>query len=412
MLVIKRLLCVIFLFVCGFLQAQQEVNRPGPEDLITPMNLKPLSLEDFARRKGVTSENPARNLVIVFASGLLDETGVLFRSCELVRKLQIDDMEGFQQVLPRFPGPVQETDLIDLVSSSKRAVGLVSDMNFSFSQGNGVAGLPSAELFQRCKLALTMSRAKDAGERDALVNNFSGRNLEYAFDRRGLDRLFSAKAEKIIGVFEHGQSLDADKPSVVELVTAALSRLSVEENGFVLIVSMEEAQKAAEEGRLLDMIEQLHVQERVLHQVNSFVSGRKDTLFLLFGNQKTGLKIGNEAELQNFCRALKGCSSLFRANDLNKETFEKFKQEYDIFSHLAFSEAETGEIARQSLKNLLQNTLREKFFVSGHRLESRNFISGFSVFSRGHGAELFTGLVDYRGFCERLRLIAGLSSGE
>ncbi|MFZ5952364.1 MAG: alkaline phosphatase [Candidatus Rifleibacteriota bacterium] len=412
-----KLLIALLILVCSAVFAQQNVTvpTPGQTDLITPLNIKPLSLEEFARRRGLTGENPARNIVILFGFGLADDAANLFRETR-PKRLQVSEMENFEMVLPRFIASetLQQVNLVDFLTGDGRSVGIVSDQDFCCSAACEILKIEAGELFARARMALTLGDFSGSEERDALVRKFSGRNLEYAANRKDLDRMFSAKAEKIVGAFRRNVRHlpeDGTQPFVDELVTAGLSRLSVEENGFVLLVGCKAAEKAAVEGRFVDMLEHLRTQEKVLHQINYFVSGRKDTLVLLIqDSNRIRLNFGERFNLNKFLfdagSAVELTQSLV-ANQVDSSTLLasfSFSASVDVS---ALKESADKKDAAMVFE-ILQKSIREFYQIETIVDKNGHMFPGFFAFSRGHGSDIFGGMVDFSEFINRLALVTGL----
>lgn len=411
-------LVLTFLFSCAVYGQQTLTPEPLKQtDLITQMNIKPLDLEEFARKRGLSAGNPARNIVIVFASGLVDETAALFRATN-PRRIQLEEMESFELVMPRFKeaSSSRHLDLIDFLTGDGRAVGIVSDSDFCCSAACDFISIGSQQLFERARMALTLSKAMLENDRNELVKKFSGKNIEFAQNRKGLDRLFSAKAEKIVGVFFDNMPFepkDMSQPFFDELVAACLSRLSVEENGFVLLVGSKAAEKAAAEGRFADLIQYLRIQEKVLHQINYFVSGRKDTLVLLVQDTgKTRLKFSESFRLYEFLDLVGRIKEISHEIILGKTAIDSLPAKYSFIAEqdLEKIKAFVADNNLYELHNLLQSSLAKRFQVETSIEDSAVTNPGFAVFARGHGAELFAGMVSFEEFIDRLALISGLKT--
>ncbi|GEM_PF-5995707 len=412
-----KLLIALLILVCsaGFAQQNVTVPTPGQTDLITQVNIKPLSLEEFARRRGLTDENPAKNIVILFGFGLADDAANLFRGTR-PKRLQIAEMENFEMVLPRFIASeaLQQVNLVDFLTGDGRSVGIVSDQDFCCSSACEFLKIETGDLFARVRMALTLGDFSGSEERDALVRKFSGRNLEYAANRKDLDRMFSAKAEKIVGAFRRNVKHlpeDGTQPYVDELVTAGLSRLSVEENGFVLLIGCKAAEKAAVEGRFVDMLDHLRTQEKILHQINYFVSGRKDTLVLLIqDNNRIRLNFGEKFDLNKFLFDVRNAVSL------NQALVQEQAEPSALLASFSFSATVDAAALKQSAEKkdaavvyeILQNAIRESYQIEAMVEKNQHMLPGFLVFSRGHGSDIFGGMVDFTEFIERLALVTGL----
>lgn len=409
----------MFAIICS---AQQSlpINPPIPivRDLITPVNIKPLTIDDMARKRGLSNENPAKNVIILFGSGFVRETASIFRAIPL-RKPEINEMENIQLVLPTIC-QLQEKPQIDLISfltGDGRSAGIVSDTEFACSSACDFLRMKPAELFDRVKMALTLADFVSEEQRAKLVKDFAGKNIEFASSRRDLDRLFTGNAEKIIGCFKRNsvvtESLqDFSQPYFDELVTASLSRLSVEPNGFILLIGAKGAAKARENGRFSDMVDHLRVQEKVLHQINYFVSGRKDTLVIVVEDSNAGFyKLGTKFKLKEFAKAASELNQLARQLIAEPKDLEKVQIKIPYLS-IIDSNLLSKMIAKKDIQGLsssLQKALAEYFTLSFVETDKQPGQSGFTLFSRGVGAEVLGGLVTYNDFIRRISLITGIN---
>ncbi len=426
MLKFPKYFLAIFLMVGSILGAQQtqqaqqglQVSPPGDTELITPVNLQPLDLEELARKKGLSSESPARNIVILSGFGLIEDAAAIFRSTG-IKKPQIDEMENFALVLPRFIGANEHSQVVrlaDLLVGNGRAVGLVSDSNFKCASACEFMKIQTEKLFERSRMALTLGNFKNEEDRDETVKRFCRRNIEYARNRKDLNRLFSAKADKIVGAFDRNLNLvkeDQTQPFFDELVTACLSRLSVAENGFVLLIGAGAAEQAAVEGRYFDMIEHLRIQEKVLHQINYFVSGRKDTLVLLIQDSgKMRWEYGKDFNLSSFVTDLKLLENAMKSDDIYKHLFEIAHKDSLLLKNVDATRIKelVGAGDKLALYNYLQDCLKRGYDSSAQFSGSETRLPGFAVFSRGLGSELFRGMVTFEDFVNYLSLISGVRS--
>lgn len=420
-----KIVLILFLLLGSRANAQQsqsgqqgfKVVPPGETDLITPVNIKPLDLEEFARRRGLNAGAPVRNLVILSGFALIEDQAAIFRATRQ-KKLQINEMENFALVLPRFVEKNHDTQLklMDFLTGDGRAVGVVSDSRFRCSTACEFISIDSEKLFTRARMALTMAEISAEEERDRIVRDFCRRNIEYARNRKDLDRLFSAKAEKIVGAFRTNhfiRSEDQSQPGFDELVNACLSRLTVEKNGFVLLVGSHAAEEAALEGRHVDMIEHLKLQEKVLHQINYFVSGRKDTLVLILEDSgKIRLSYAQDFSLTEFLNDVDLISSAFKAKDLNRYFFEIERENTRLLHCLDHKKLKMLITAddRAAIFAYLQKTLADCYKLEARLNTFKQRFPGFAVFSRGHSSEIFRGMLTFDEFINCLALVSGLKN--
>ncbi len=426
MLKFPKFFLAMLLMVGNILGAQQtqqvqqglQVSPPGDTELITPVNLQPLDLEELARRKGINNQSPARNIVILSGFGFIEDAAAIFRSTG-IRKLQIDEMENFALVLPRFVSESEHAQVVrlaDLLVGDGRAVGLVSDSNFKCASACEFMKIQTEKLFENARMALTLGSFSTEEDRDETVRKFCRRNIEYARNRKDLNRLFSAKAEKIVGAFDRNINLvkeDQTQPFFDELVTACLSRLPVAGDGFVLLIGAGAAEQAAAEGRYFDMLEHLRVQEKVLHQINYFVSGRKDTLVLLIQDSgKMRWKYGKDFKLSSFIADLSLLESAMKAEDISKYLFESPRNYSQLLKNVDAGRINELIAAKDKLAlyKYLQDSLKLSYDFRAEVAGSETRLPGFAVFSRGLGTQLFRGMITFEDFVNYLSLISGVSS--
>jgi hypothetical protein len=426
MLKFPKFFLAMLLMVGNILGAQQtqqvqqglQVSPPGDTELITPVNLQPLDLEELARRKGISNQSPARNIVILSGFGFIEDAAAIFRSTG-IRKLQLDQMENFALVLPRFVSESEHAQVVrlaDLLVGDGRAVGLVSDSNFKCASACEFMKIQTEKLFENARMALTLGSFSTEEDRDETVRKFCRRNIEYARNRKDLNRLFSAKAEKIVGAFDRNINLvkeDQTQPFFDELVTACLSRLPVAGDGFVLLIGAGAAEQAAAEGRYFDMLEHLRVQEKVLHQINYFVSGRKDTLVLLIQDSgKMRWKYGKDFKLSSFIADLSLLESAMKAENISKYLFESPRSYSRLLKNVDAGRINELIAAKDKLAlyKYLQDSLKLSYDFRAEVAGSETRLPGFAVFSRGLGTQLFRGMITFEDFVNYLSLISGVSS--
>lgn len=356
---------VCFVLICVSLPGQQTLPAEPRSDgsgFITPVNVKPLTLEELVRKRGFLVDKPAKNIIIFYGSGFTGETGAMFREIRKKRH-EIDKMESMQLVLPEISNKQPCINLEELIEKSGKAVGLVSDNDFHFAASNHFFAFTTAGLFQKADISFSLTDESDSEKQLSIVKKFCNRTIEFASDRKDLDRLFSGKAEKITGCFKRNDPqkftpADKAQPYFDELVTAAISRLAVQKNGFVLLVDASCAIEARNEQDFKRMFAHLQIQEKVMHQINYFVSGNDNTLFLVVDKYADG--------------------------------YYKFGENFDI-----------GRLKADKIDS------EQKLALNFINREPERIQPGFMVFSRGKCAELLDGMVAYKNFLKRFKIVVG-----
>ncbi|MGM0598207.1 MAG: alkaline phosphatase [Candidatus Rifleibacteriota bacterium] len=359
------ILLVCFALISVTVSGQQTLPAKQGGDgssFITPVNIKPLTLDELIRKRGFLIDKPPKNIIIFYGSGFTGEAGAMFREIKK-KKHEIDRMESMQLVLPEIRKKQLCLNLGEIIEQSGKALGLVSDNDFNFAASNHFLEFKTADLFKEADISFSLTDESDKEKQLNIVKKFCNRTIEFASDRKDLDRLFSGKAEKITGCFKRndpGKFTPADEaqPFFDELVTAAISRLAVEKNGFVLLVDAGCATKSRNKQDFAQMFAHLRIQEKVMHQINYFVSGNDNTLFLVIDKYSDG--------------------------------YYKFSENFDV------SRFEADK------KNADQEM--ELAFI---RRKPERIQPGFMVFSRGKGAELLDGMVTYKNFLKRAGVVAG-----
>jgi alkaline phosphatase len=306
------------------------------------------------------------------------------------------------------------------MNGNGRVAGIVSDSGFGCTSRQGLIKAEPGHLFPHLSLSLSVADFSTPEQRDSLVMTFAGRNIEYAKNRSDLDRLFSQKAEKIVGCFRRNRlsdpdSRDSSQPCFDELVTAALSRLSVKNSGFVLLIGSKAAEEARKNGQFADMYEHLLMQEKVLHHINSFVSGQKDTLLLLIQEVHPGtFHFNQKFSLKEFSQKATIIPELVKSLIAGEKTVSQFLSAEDFFDQANSAKIEKFIELKDALglSAYFQKLLVQKYDMSFEPGLSELSQTSLAVFSQGLGAEILGGLVTYKEFIRRLSLITGIQTQE
>ncbi|GAB4279190.1 MAG: hypothetical protein Kow0029_22970 [Candidatus Rifleibacteriota bacterium] len=420
----KLSLLVIILLVSSVVCWSQQnfgvaPTLPGDAGLITPVNIKPLPIDEVARKKGISDENPARNIIILFGSGFVKETAAFYRKSSR-KKPEISHMENSLIVLPTICMEKERktVDLVGFLTGDGRSAGIVSDCDFELSSACDFLAIDNPSLLERVKYAMTLTNATEKEKKAEIVHSFAGKIIEFASDRNDLDRLFTKKAEKIIGCFsckraENENAYDLSQPYLDELVTASLSRLSVEKNGFILLVAIKGIAKARAENRFGDMMYNLRLQEKVLHQINHFVSGRKDTLVLVVEDVDSGYyELGSDLDAGSFAMDAAGIDTILKNVSAGNAAYRDYSSKFRYFAKV--DEKKFNELAEkkdyEKLSDLLQKGLTDFYPIKYHLTKEKPGQSGFVLFSRGLGSDILEGLISYEEFIRRLSLISGIKT--
>ncbi len=121
------------------------------------------------------------------------------------------------------------------------------------------------------------------GKRDDgrnLVSELQAKGYQVVFTK---DELLNAKGDKLVGLFD-----DATGPSLSEMVSAALPRLSPDPDGFFLIVEGARIDWECHDGNLIPAIAQVQQLDQAVAVGLDFARQRGRTLVLVTADHETG----------------------------------------------------------------------------------------------------------------------------
>jgi len=224
-----------------------------------------------------------------------------------------------------------------------------------------------------------------------------------------LEGLFTRKSNRVAGCFygpvRSESSHSQREPGFAELVSSALSRLSVAPEGFFLAVNYRSVATARNENFFGQMLEHKKIQDNILQQLVTFVHGRKDTLLLVIDEPESGSwSIGKNFSPAAFVADLKKIPAVM--SDLMEKPADAaaiLGRYYDGISFpvddlLAALSEKDSEKARRLLEHSLNRAHTVRF--TSHLTELAN--AGMTVFSLGKNAEMFLGLSSFEDFYRRL----------
>lgn len=405
------MLLVIAVFSASVAFAQQIMPVPvDSSDLITPVNAQPVSIESVARRRGLLLGEPSRNLIIFSSTGITGASAALYEACVPRRRIH-SQWQGLETIYPSMTrsGDTSAGSLVQTFSGMGRRLGLVSDDNFvlpGFIQGEAEQKAVNLGIFN---MALSFSDRMDAQERAQIINSASGGELPTALTFAELERLFTQKSSRIVGCFygpvKQAETVDNRQPGFTELVSSAVSRLSVAREGFFLAVNYRAVAGARNKNRFWQMLEHKKIQDNVLQQLVAFVHGRRDTLLLVVDEPESGSwSIGQKFDPKAFVADLKKIPDVLGAlGDKPADAAAILGKHY---SGIVFKVDEmlvalnAGDM--ETVSSMIEQGLNAAHQVSftGHPTELAN--AGMTVFSLGRNAEMFFGLSSFEDFYRRL----------
>ncbi|PKL45085.1 MAG: hypothetical protein CVV41_03065 [Candidatus Riflebacteria bacterium HGW-Riflebacteria-1] len=410
-LILTVVFLVVAVFFSGTVFAQMSLPQPvDNSDLITPVNAQPLSIEAVARRRGFLLDEPSRNLIVFASTGIVGASAALYERCVPRRRIH-SQWQGLETVYPSMTRSVKGSSqsLLQLFASMGRRLGMVADDNFllpGFIQSQSKQQTVDLANFH---LALSFSGEKDAEKRAAIINAISGSSLPAALTFADLERLFTQKSSRIAGCFygpvKSTGTTASREPGFAELVSSAVSRLSVAREGFFLTVNYRSVAEARNKNYFWQMLEHKKIQDNILQQLVAFVHGRRDTLLLVVDEPEAGSwSIGQNFAPDVFVADLKKIPDVMSAlASKPADAAAILGKFYDGFMFpvdeilVALNSGNT-DIAMALIEQGLNRAHQVSF--TSHASELAN--AGMTIFTLGRNAEMFFGLSSFEDFYRRL----------
>lgn len=409
--ILSALLLVFTLFLV-LPAAGQQLNPPPPEssELITPVNASPLSIETVARRRGLLVEAPARNLIVFCTSGF-SGASASFREAFTSARGDGIRWQGFQLVFPAWADRQKgvRNSLIGSMSQVGRRLGLVSDSDFRVPgvlDGTDNYFAPDLEGFS---LAISLSNKTEAAARTELLKA-AAQSQSTAVDFNGLEKLFTNKSPKIIACLHNDP---AAKPGFPELVSAALSRISLAPEGFCTLVNFSAVAENRQKNQFMGMLDAMRVRENVLKQLETFVAGRKDTLLLVLDEPERGYwQAGGTFSPAAFIEALKKLRAVMpellkSGADVKKILSENFA-DFELPIDEIATTAQTGNA--EKVAGLIEEAVNRKFAITFTPFPAEGTCAGYTILAQGQNSDLFFGISSFPEFFRRIELALGLNT--
>lgn len=409
--ILSALLLVFTLFLV-LPAAGQQLNPPPPEssELITPVNASPLSIETVARRRGLLVEAPARNLIVFCTSGF-SGASASFREAFTSARGDGIRWQGFQLVFPAWADRQKgaRNSLIGSMSQVGRRLGLVSDSDFRVPgvlDGTDNYFAPDLEGFS---LAISLSNKTEAAARTELLKA-AAQSQSTAVDFNGLEKLFTNKSPKIIACLHNDP---AAKPGFPELVSAALSRISLAPEGFCTLVNLSAVAENRQRNQFMGMLDAMRVRENVLKQLETFVAGRKDTLLLVLDEPERGYwQAGGTFSPAAFIEALKKLRAVMpellkSGADVKKILSENFA-DFELPIDEIATTAQTGNA--EKVAGLIEEAVNRKFAITFTPFPAEGTCAGYTILAQGQNSDLFFGISSFPEFFRRIELALGLNT--
>ncbi len=408
--ILSALLLVFTMFLVLPADGQQ-LNPPPPEssELITPVNASPLSIETVARRRGLLVETPARNLIVFCTSGF-SGASASFREAFTSAHRDGIRWQGFQLVFPAWADRQKgiRNSLIGSMSQVGRRLSLVSDTDFRVPgvlDGADNYFVPDLEGFS---LAISLSD-KDVAARTELVKTVT-QNQSTAVDFNGLEKLFTSKSPKIVACLHNDPGA---QPGFPELVSAALSRISLAPEGFCTLVNLSAVAENRQKSQFIGMFDAMRVRENVLKQLETFVAGRKDTLLLVLDEPERGYwQTGDTFNPAAFVEALKKLRAVTpelikNSADTKKLLAENFP-DFELPVDEITTTAQTGNTSK--VTDLIEEAVNRRFAITFTPFPAEGTCAGYTILAQGQNADLFFGISSFPEFFRRIELALGLNT--
>lgn len=408
------LFCISLVLFCSNGLMAQRLNPVKPEesDLITPVNAQPLSIETVSRRRGVSVDSPARNLIIFSTSGFTGASAA-FRDAFTNSRRDTIRWQGFQLIFPVWADRHKNTknSIISTMNRVGKRLGMVSDEDFQLPgilDGVNQSRMPDLTSFS---MAISLSCKTEATERNELLKNASD-DYPGATDLPALEKLFTSRIPVVRACLPRSSVI---QPGFTELVSAVVNRLSLAPEGFCALVNLSSVASYRENNNFIQMFDSMRVREIVLRQLETFVANRKDTLLLIVDEPERGYWQAGEAfAAEDFVNALKNIAALRIAlENPNCDIAELLNKS---FSGINFSLSEISDALQNRQKekalNLIEKTISENFAVKFVSFQPEGTYAGHTVLAQGQNADLFFGISSFPEFFRRLSLAMGINLEE
>ena len=383
-------------------------------DFITPVNIKPLSLEQVMRRRALSISKPVKNLIVFTGSGF-DGLSAAFFHESTSRRSEIFSMESIERVLPQIicDSKKDKAELLHELSQTKRKVGLITDSPLELpgfvntSKGNLIESLVTFDvLFSGGRNNLDKyfpGWKKTIFEKSGIfIENKKDliRSVEKSEGKKALYGVFSPS------YFPFGHEYSTLLPSMSELIEAGTNQLLRHEDGFVLLINFTAVERARLKCDYFEMFKQMKKQEELLHMLNTFVSGRKDSLLVVVAKPENGFwKFADNFKLKQLLALKKSITYL--VEEMIAKPAEAIKILKNSGYQISIDEAEVKKLSEwkslEELEQLISGQLNKSLGLVFEPCKSCSFQSGMTVFARGANSNVFDGLSSFKGFVEKIR---------
>ncbi len=414
LLTILMILC--FSFTAHSQQGQQIFSAPADSgDLITPVNVKPLSIDAVSRRRGIVTSEPARNLIVFSCSGFSGASAAFLEKFSR-RRRDPAQWQGFQLVFPPWVSGVspEDVNIVRSLTEQGKRVGLISDVDFMAPPFVYGYSKPQTARLEDFHLALTFSSEKSKDKRAEAFLAPALAGMPVAYDFAGLEEFFRNKTNRFFGSFySSANSLPMmkkrEEPWMPELVSSLVGRMALYPEGFCLIINYSGVSEARKNMQFCRMLEHMKVQESILQQLSAFVNGRKDTLLLVVDEPENGMwQVKSTFSLESFVDDL---SKINEAADFCLKAVEDRKGTLAEIINVEIAKEELEKAVakgdRAAIFTMLEEAVNQKHEISFVSSGDSGFNAGLTVLAQGCNADVFFGIGSFSQFFSRIKAAFG-----
>ncbi len=408
------LFCVFILLLCSNDLMAQKLSpmTPVESDLITPVNAQPLSIETVSKRRGISVDSPARNLIIFSTSGFTGASAA-FRDAFTNSYRDTIRWQGFQLIFPVWADRHKSArnSIISTMTHIGKKLAMVSDEDFllpGILDGANHARMPDLTSFS---VAISLSDKMTTPERVELMKDVNAGQTA-ATDLPTLEKVFTSRAPVITACLPNSQVI---RPGFAELVSAVVNRTSLAPEGFCALINLSSIAKHRENNNFIQMLASMRIRETVLKQLETLIANRKDTLLLIIDEPERGYwQAGENFAAEDFINALKKIAAMQPSLESPECNVSKLLDEN--FPGLNFPVDEISKTVKNrepgKALDLIEKTINKNFAVNFTSFQPQGTYAGYTVLAQGQNADLFFGISSFPEFFRRLGLAMGVSPKE
>ncbi len=443
----RRLLLTVLLIMagCAMLAAQETPvvtpAKPPANDLITPVDSKPITLDEALQRRLKVLARPARNAILLIADGLgapalrlsrdaivgrqgkleTDRFPIVGRVIGFAADSTVNDSAAaastlatgkiglFNKVSVDAAGN-QLITIMDLARNKGMKTGIISDTRLTHATPAAFAGhvnhrdeeakLAEQIVFSGIDLLMSGGRAwfqsvEQGGKQPKgrnLLADVQQQGYRVVQSRQDLVQALTDKVEKVFAVFSDSFmpfTFEPDcksTPDLPEMTASALKILSAHPKGFLLMVEAGQIDALSHAHDAAELVEQIREMDATVRVLQEFVRTHPDTLLVMVPDHSTGgLHMTERFQEDTFRKSAVSTKMLARRIAADPASLaDELKKSYPS---LTFSDAEiaslklvpAGEEFEMRLGDLVWGKLGISFLDTGKSLHE--------MATNGHGCE-------------------------